>query len=185
MLNSYKKSISKLNGQLRRAEKNLARWEAEIEGEHDRLEEIENEMKQTEKEVSRLDDLIEKEAVKMQGVNKRLMDTLKMLARNAFYIRSEFFRERYDNLRDDHVIFRSLTLSGGWIEATEEIVTAHLLPEPDYPKHQRKLLEDDLALFTADCHKFPDGSERLLKVKFADPTGIEIGHKNRGFGPNH
>jgi len=133
-------------------------------------------------EVSRLSDLIEKEAVKMHGANKLLMDVLKILARNAFYIRSESFREGYDNLRDDHVIFRSLTLSGGWIEASEEIVTAHLLPEPDYPKHQRKLLEHDLQQFTAAGHKFPDGSERPLEVKFADPTGIEIGHKNRGFG---
>jgi len=179
------KTISNLKGQLKRAEKNIQKWGIEIEGKHDQLAKTEDEIEKTQKEVSRIDDLIEKQAIKLQGSSKKLMDVLKMLGRNAFYHRSESFRKHYDNRRDDHVIFRSLTVSGGLIEASEESVTAHLFPEPDYPTHQRRLLEADFAQFNEAEPEFPDGSARVLVVKFADPSGIEIGHKTREIGSNH
>ena len=102
---------------------------------------ISQQIEETSAEQSRLDYQIERQAVKMQGCKKRLMDALKVLARNLFYIMLGPFKEDYDNYRDDHVIFRSLTISGGLIEADETQVECQLVLEPDYPPHIQRHLE--------------------------------------------
>ena len=114
-----RKQLGTQRGQQKRAESNLRKWEQGIEKQHEKLEKISQQLEETSKEQSRLEQLIEREAVKMKGSRKRLMDTLKILARNFFYTPLSPFKADYDNYRDDHVLFRSLTTSGGLIEADE------------------------------------------------------------------
>lgn len=154
------------------------KWAEQIEIQYQKIEELKAEKGAVEKETSRLETLIANHAEQMQGANKRLMDALRILGRNAFYTVSRPFRESYDNLRDDHVIFRSLTHAGGIVEAGDKSVRVSLLPEPDYPQHQRRLLGQYLEKLTATGLRFPDGSGRHLTLELAPESGIEIGRKN-------
>jgi len=71
-------------------------------------------------QLSRLASLIENGMVRHDLEAKTFLDTLRMIARNLFYQHLKVFRAHYDNLRDDHVILRSLTHSAGiWIPCPE------------------------------------------------------------------
>jgi hypothetical protein len=63
--------------------------------------------------LSRLATLIERGNVRHDLEVKTFMDTLRMIARNLFCGHLKSFQSHYDNLRDDHAILRSLTLSPG------------------------------------------------------------------------
>lgn len=63
--------------------------------------------------LSRLATLIERGNVRHDLDVKTFMDTLRMIARNLFCGHLKSFQPYYDNLRDDHAILRSLTLSPG------------------------------------------------------------------------
>ena len=53
--------------------------------------------------------LVDEDFVRLDTRNKYLMDILKFLARNSFFIRFlQPFKEKYDNYRDDHVLFSRL-----------------------------------------------------------------------------
>ena len=61
------------------------------------------------------------------------MDALKIFARNCFYKQFEPFKERYNNHRDDHDLFRNLTHSDGVLIERGCAVEAHLFPTANYP----------------------------------------------------
>lgn len=63
--------------------------------------------------LSRLATLIERGNVRHDLDVKTFMDTLRIIARNIFCGHLKSFQPYYDNLRDDHAILRSLTLSPG------------------------------------------------------------------------
>lgn len=63
--------------------------------------------------LSRLATLIERGNVRHDLEVKTFLDTLRMIARNLFHRHLKSFQPHYDNLRDDHAILRSLTLSPG------------------------------------------------------------------------
>jgi hypothetical protein len=130
--------------------------------------------------IPELSDLVE-----MKGNRKRLMDTLKILARNLFYTMLAPFKSAYDNYRDDHVIFRSLTTSGGLIGADETQVTCHLMLEPDYPPAIRRLLEEYLKDWNGKSHRFPDGSGRPITLKLITAKGIQVALPNPPSSPNN
>lgn len=180
-----KKTFATQRGQQKRAAGNLSKWEQGIETQHRKLEEISQQLQETEAEESRLEQMIERGAEKMKGSRKRLMDALKILARNLFYIMLEPFKIDYDNYRDDHVLFRSLTKSGGVIEADEKSVTCHLLPEPDYPPAIRSLLDKYLRGWNKESPQFPDGSGRPVTLKLIDTKGIQVALSECPESPNH
>ena len=129
--------------------------------------------------------MIARDAVKMKGDRKRLMDTLKILARNLFYIMLGPFKSDYDNYRDDHVIFRSLTASSGLVEGDEKQVTCRLLLAPDYPPAIRRLLSKYLQDWNANAPEFPDGSGRPVTLELVTAEGIQVALPNKEFGANH
>lgn len=171
---ALRKQLGIQRGQRKRAESNLERWERAIESQHEKIEQINRQLEATSAEESRLENLIERKAVKMKGSRKRLMDALKILARNLFYILLNPFKSEYDNYRDDHVIFRSLTTSGGLIEADESRVTCHLVLEPDYPRAIRRLLEEYLRDWNAKAPKFPDGTNRPVTLKLITAQRLKV-----------
>ena len=179
-----RKQLGTQRGQQKRAEGNLRKWEQGIEKQHEKLEKISQQLEETSKEQSRLEQLIEREAVKMKGSRKRLMDTLKILARNFFYTLLSPFKADYDNYRDDHVLFRSLTTSGGLIEADEAEVRGYLVLEPDYPRAIRRLLEKYLRDWNEKSPKFPDGSNRPVTLKLITAKGFQVALPETPFLPN-
>ena len=76
------------------------------------------------------------------------------------------FKEDYDNYRDDHVIFRSLTTSGGTISADENQVEFQLVLEPDYLPSIRRHLERYLKKWNAEE---PEPSRWLRPIPHAQP----------------
>ncbi len=180
-----KKQLGNQIGQHKRAQSNIDRWGQAIEKQHEKIETISRELEETSTDQSRLEQVIERQAVKMKGNRKRLMDTLKILARNLFYTMLAPFKSAYDNYRDDHVIFRSLTTSGGLIGADETQVTCHLMLEPDYPPAIRRLLEEYLKDWNEKSHQFPDGSGRPITLKLITAKGIQVALPNPPSSPNH
>jgi hypothetical protein len=182
---TLRKQIGNHRGQQKRAEQNLEKWERGIEEQHKKLDQINQQLEETGAEESRLENLIDREAVKMKGSRKRLMDALKILARNLFYLMLAPFKSEYDNYRDDHVIFRSLTTSGGLIEADEFRVTCHLVLEPDYPRSIRELLENYLRDWNENSPEFPDGTGRPVTLKLTTAEGIQVAPPESPILANH
>ena len=181
---TLRKQISTQRGQQKRAQENVKKWDTKIQTQHEKIEEINRQLEDTSAEESRLEQMIEREAVKMKGSRKRLMDTLKILARNLFYIMLGPFKADYDNYRDDHVIFRSLTTSGGLIEADEKQVTCHILLEPDHPRAIRQHLENYLKDWNATTPEFPDGTHRPVTLKLITSERLQVALPQPPIGAN-
>ena len=122
------------------------------------------ERKNTTKKVSKLDELIEHNYQKLDTNTKTFLDAIKILARNIFYLSFQPFKQKYDNYRDDHVLFRSLTQSGGTMKLKngEWIVT--LNPTIEYPKKIRKIIKEALHEINILSPEIPDGSEKKIRI---------------------
>jgi hypothetical protein len=96
----------------------------------------------TKKNVSKIGEQIEKGTKKLNTAPKQLMDIIKIIARNIFYLAFEPFKEKYNNYRDDHVVFREITQSGGKIEINDSDMIINILPTMEItPKVKKNLLE--------------------------------------------
>lgn len=109
----------KIQSRLRRLDRDIERLQAKKSGADDlekRLRAIRKRIKPMPAKLSRLATLIERGNVRHDLEVKTFMDTLRMIARNLFCRHLKSFQPHYDNLRDDHAVLRSLTLSGGvWV----------------------------------------------------------------------
>lgn len=96
---------------------------------------VENNMTVTIRDESRLDALIEEKYFRINTVAKSVLDMLRILARNAFYeLLTEDFKPLYDNLRDDHVVIRTLIKAPGKIRTQNGTLMIELFPEADFNK---------------------------------------------------
>jgi len=96
---------------------------------------VENNMTATVRDESRLDALVEEKYFRIDTVAKSVLDMLRILARNAFYeLLTEDFKPLYDNLRDDHVVLRTLIKAPGKIRAQNGTLMIELFPEADFNK---------------------------------------------------
>lgn len=94
---------------------------------------IEDNMTATVRDESRLNALIEEKYFRIDTVAKSVLDMLRILARNAFYeLLTENFRPLYDNLRDDHVVLRTLIKAPGKIRTQNGTLMIELFPEADF-----------------------------------------------------
>ena len=94
---------------------------------------IERNMTATVRNESRLDALIEGKYFRIDTVAKSVLDMLRILARNVFYeLLTVDFRPLYDNLRDDHVILRTLIKAPGRVRAQNGTLMIELFPEADF-----------------------------------------------------
>jgi len=99
----------------------------------------------TDKKVSKLDELKQKGTKKLDTAQKQLMDIIKIMARNIFYLAFEPFKEKYNNYRDDHVVFREITRANGRIEIKNSQIVVEILTKMEIPK-QGKLSQKYLRL---------------------------------------
>ncbi len=104
------------------------------------LTKLKKERSETPKFVSKLDELIEKDMVRLDTDTKSFMDAIKVLARNMFYMSLESFKEKYNNYRDDHVLFRHLILSGGTITENKNGYKIELQPQMEYQPKVKKII---------------------------------------------
>lgn len=138
------------------------------------IEETGQQLAATQKDVSRLEFLIEQAYVRLDTRNKHVMDAIKLIARNAFYALFAPFKERYDNYRDDHVLFRNLTQASGVLVEQADTVEAILLPTPHYMPKTRRIIEDVLEEINASAPEMPDGSGRRLRFRLGKKEEIQL-----------
>ena len=129
------------------------------------LTKLKKERSETPKFVSKLDELIEQNIVKLDTDTKSFMDAIKVLARNMFYMALHPFKERYNNYRDDHVLFRHLTLSGGTITENKNGYKIMLQPQMEYQPKVKKIIGQLLDEINATGPKLPNGSKANIKLE--------------------
>lgn len=129
---------------------------------------------QTQKEVSRLEYLIEENYRRLDVSSKKVMDALKLIARNAFYHSLQPFREKYNNYRDDHELFRNLTRAHGVMITREDQVEVQLFPTAHYPPTLRKIIDELFDKINDDALCMPDGSGRRITFSLGKKAGIKL-----------
>ncbi len=128
--------------------------------------EIVNEKKSAiNKEGSKIDELIESGYKQLNTSNKKYMDCIKIIARNIFYKALEPFKEKYDNYRDDHVIFRNLTQAHGVVSFSRGTVNVTIFPTAHLQPKVRKIVEEVFQQINSKETKLPDGSGRKVYLE--------------------
>lgn len=128
------------------------------------LTKLKKERGETPKFVSKLDELIEQNIVKLDTDTKSFMDAIKVLARNIFYMSLLPFKEKYNNYRDDHVLFRHLTLSGGTITENENGYKITLQPQMEYQPKVKKIISQVLDEINASRPQMPNDSRANIEL---------------------
>ena len=138
------------------------------------LQKLELEMASTEKEVSRLEDLIEQDFRKLDSTKKALMDGIKITARNLFYLLLQPFKKDYNNYRDDHVLFRHLTRSHGFLYDRGAVMEVLLFPEARFPPKVMGIINDMLEELNTRKLIMPNGSGKTLYFKLIQQESISF-----------
>ncbi len=136
------------------------------------LQELELEMASTEKEVSRLEDLTEQNFRKLDSTKKALMDGIKITARNLFYLLLQPFKKAYNNYRDDHVLFRHLTRSHGFLCDRGAVMEVLLFPEARFPPKVMGIFNDMLEELNSWKLVIPNGSGKTLYFRLIQKESI-------------
>lgn len=141
---------------------------------YEQLQQNEQEREAAQKEVSRIDQLIAEERVRLDTRGKRLMDALKITARNLFYQALAPFKKEYDNYRDDHDLFRQLTLCSGVLRWTGQELEVHLVAHVNYSGPVRKIIGALMETLNARGLSLPDGSGRKLRFRLTRQEEIDV-----------
>lgn len=140
-INSVIRKMKRHNEKTQQITENLELEKQELKQYHDSrilklksdIENIEDTMAVTVRDESRLDALIEGKYYRIDTVAKSVLDILRIQARNTFYeVLTEDFRPLYDNLRDDHVVLRTLIKAPGKIKTQNGILIVELFPEANF-----------------------------------------------------
>ncbi len=132
------------------------------------LEEAIKRRSETEKEGSKLDELISNNYKRLNTSNKKYMDCIKIIARNIFYKTIALFKDKYDNFRDDHVLFRNVTQGHGVIKTNKEDVNVTVFPTAHLQPKIRGLIDEVFEELNKRKPKLPDGSERIVKLRLGN-----------------
>jgi membrane peptidoglycan carboxypeptidase len=92
------------------------------------------------------------------------MDAIKLLARNVFYLSFQSFKEKYDNYRDDHVLFKHLTRASGTMDLRMSDLKIWLSLQLEYQPKVKKIIQQVLDEINEMNPKIPDGSERKIEL---------------------
>ena len=131
-------------------------------------------MASTKKEVSRLEDLIEQDFRKLDSTKKALMDGIKITARNLFCLLLQPFKKDYNNNRDDHVLFRHLTRSHGFLCDRGAVMEVLLFPEARFPPKVMGIINGMLEELNARKLIMPNGSGKTLYFKLIQQESISF-----------
>lgn len=148
-----------------KSEKRRKELKVEIKELSKQLEVVNEKKSAINKEGSKIDELIENGFKRLNTSNKKYMDCIKIIARNIFYKALEPFKEKYDNYRDDHVIFRNLTQAHGVVSFSRETVNVTIFPTAHLQPKVRKIVEEVFQDTNNKEAKLPDGSGRKVKLE--------------------
>jgi transposase len=130
-----------------------------------KLEQIKGRMSEIDKEGSKLEELIENEYKRLNTQMKKYMDCIKIIARNIFYKVLQPFKEKYNNYRDDHVLFRNLSHAHGVVSFADEQVHATIFPTAYYQPKVRRIIEEIFQQINNKRPLLPDGSRRVVHLE--------------------
>jgi hypothetical protein len=148
--------------------------EKQIESLDEELKSIEYRMKSIEKEIPRLDFLIEQNYFRLNTQSKSIMDAIKILARNIFYNKIELFKELYNNFRDDHVIFRNLIQSPGYLIEKDNIIEAYILPTKNYSDKLKRIIKKVLDDINKLNPQLPYNSGKKFRLFLGKKEGFKL-----------
>ena len=101
--------------------------------------------------------MIEGKYYRLDTASKSILDLIRIMARNSFYeILVQDFRPFYDNLRDDHVVLRSIIQAPGKMKTVNGRLFVELFPEADFPKKTINAIK-----------AFMNAAEEKINVHFA------------------
>lgn len=129
------------------------------------LKQYEQQRKELAGKTSKIEELIKEDYKKLDTDTKSFIDAIKVLARNMFYLSLLPFKEKYDNYRDDHMLFRNFTRSAGKIHTDDEKVIVTLIPTMEYPKKIKRIFNEILEEINRKQPKCPNGSNKKLIMK--------------------
>lgn len=125
---------------------------------------LEQKRNETTKYVSKIDELIDLGYNKLDTNTKDFMDAIKMLARNMFYLSFQSFKEKYNNYRDDHILFRHLTRSSGNLSTTANGIKIEITPQMEYQPKIKKIISQVLNEVNETNPEIPDGTKRKIEL---------------------
>ena len=132
-------------------------WANKICESEGKLAEIELQMQDIIREESRVESLIEQGYCVLDTRRKAVLDMLRIIARNVFYTVIKDFQSFYDNLRDDHVILRTLAESSGNIYCQGEFVVFELWVKAEYSKSVAQKIEAFLSFVETRSREYFKG----------------------------
>ena len=138
---------------------------AKVNALYETLTKLEKERSETPKFVSKLDELIALDFKKLDTDTKSFMDAIKLLARNMFYLAFQPFKEKYNNYRDDHFLFRQLIMSGGTIMANDNGYKIQLQPQIEYQPKVQKIITEVLNQINDGKPQMPDRSGENIELE--------------------
>jgi hypothetical protein len=148
-----------------KSEKRRKQLKDEIKELSKKLEIVKEKKSAISKEGSKIYELIESGYKQLNTSNKKYMDCIKIIARNIFYKALEPFKEKYDNYRDDHVIFRNLTQAHGVVSFSRGTVTVTIFPTAHLQPKVRKIVEEVFQQINSKETELPDGSGRKVYLE--------------------
>jgi hypothetical protein len=141
---------------------------------HKRSAEIQTQIHATAATESRLEAMIAAQMVRLDSSSKGLLDVLRITARNLFYQALQPFKQAYDNYRDDHAHFRTLTQSPGVLEVSAQQLVIHLLPRARYGGRLRKAVQQTLTAVNTQGLTFPCLPGKSLQFRLAQRSELEV-----------
>lgn len=126
---------------------------------------LEQQRRDTTKYVSKIQELIDHDYSKLDTDVKSFMDAIKMLARNIFYLAFQSFKEKYDNYRDDHQLFRHLTRSAGTIQLNSQKINITVIPQAEYQPKTKRIIQNIFDEINQKNCLMPDDSGKTIVLK--------------------
>lgn len=132
------------------------------------LRDKEEERNNIEKKVSKIDELIKERKQKLDTNTKYLLDVIKIIGRNIFYLTFSNFRQKYDDYRDDLIIFQQLIRANGVIKFIDGQITFDLYPEMELTPKIKKVFSEVIEEINRKQPELPDGSRRKIQLNLAE-----------------
>jgi hypothetical protein len=129
------------------------------------INQIDDKLKLTLKEESRLNALIEGKYYRLDTASKSILDILRISARNSFYQLLKLdFRPFYDNLRDDHVVLRTIIKAPGKMKTVKGRLFIELFPEGDFPEKTIMAVKAFIAVRENKINKYFEGKAMPITI---------------------
>ena len=128
----------------------------------------EQEREDTDEKTSKINELVGNQKQILNTDTKMFMDAIKIIARNIFYKGFEHFRKKYDNYRDDLVIFRNISRSHGIITDQADQLIIKVLPVMDLTPNHKKIFSDLFIEINNQSPCMTDGTNRKIKLVLSD-----------------